>query len=289
MIYEFNICMGLPGSGKTEFIKNDIRATKSSAKAKDFTIDLDHYIHTGKTITDVLYSELDKKHLDRWKSVYNKTVVYIDGLILTFDTLVEVINTCKSVLNFTDEDTVIFNIHHWDEDREQCLKNDEYRIKSGKRNKSAKSTIKHAKFDNVEHYGTTKPVDNIKYNVIKHKVYITDFYNAVFKSNATNKDFMYSKSWAMGGEEGNCWNSNIVAIAPEEPYTVFREFESLVWHIAPDIKFWEYKKLYNACVTIEKSTDYGYYGSWEMYAQFKCDLRKLYNMMKDMNLINETE
>lgn len=276
-----NILMGLPGSGKSYWAKKYQNSNK-----RIFIIDMDKHI--------------DKK-TNQYKSAamicsyYNLDLYVRDGYTLVFDGL---FTTNKNVAEFLEQLSNYLNnfssilknitlnvyIHYWNEDREQCIKNDEYRD----REISATSDIQHMPYDKLDmKYLKDKLMDKHIYLMDPkiHEVKHLNTYDQYFDPLNTKDDMYYSSTWDTGGHWGDCWGNEGSVSA--EPQPEFEEFDILLEKVAPNITHLQYKRLYRECVTIEEGTDYGYYGSYTYYNRYVLDLKKCYEMLKEMGYIED--
>lgn len=124
MTIDIYIMMGLPGSGKTTYCE-------AHAKNKENIVE-----YLGQPLNLELKEE-----------------IYIDGLILTNKTLMRLIYEEIEPLKdyFSLEDINIkLHIVYFNENREQCLINDKYRISHGKRTMNAEHSIKMMKFEHPD-------------------------------------------------------------------------------------------------------------------------------------------
>ena len=53
------------------------------------------------------------------------------------------------------------------------------------------------------------------------------------------------------------------------------------------MSFIDYKNIYNQCVDTEETYEHDYYGGCETKIRWRCDMEKLYEILKSMNLIND--
>jgi hypothetical protein len=228
---------------------------------------LDHYVRDGWSLTfDGLFTT-------------NKCVVeFIEQLINYF-------NSNSSVLRYSGGVTLNVYIHYWNENREQCIKNDEWRG----REQSAKATIQNIPYEKLDmaYLKNTLMNKNVYFmDPAIHEVKVLDTYDKYFDPlNNTYQDKCYSDTWDTGGHWGNCWGDE-GEITPE-PQPEFNTFDELLEKVAPDISHLQYKRLYRECVTIEEGTDVGYYGSYTYYNRYVLDLKKCYEMLKEMGYIKD--
>ena len=59
--------------------------------------------------------------------------------------------------------------------------------------------------------------------------------------------------------------------------------------LKPDISFVDYKKLYKETVTVEEVCENDYYGGREIRYWYECDLEKLFNLLVELNIIDNEE
>ena len=276
---EINVLMGLPGSGKSTWrIKNEPTKNRYCCRfcsfcCDDYMWDPNSSYNYGryKTIPEII-----KHHL----SIDNfSDFICIDGLITTntqVQEVIDVIHTCLPKFR-NDEDFVII-IHHWKEDREACLHNDAYR-----RELSSSTSIKNLPLEDPKDY---KFESILEVKIVYHDVVRKNVYEGVFEPLSAFNNFdgmLRSNDWTTGGTWGDCWGNKGECTPESQPE--FEQFDSLIERVAPNISFMKYKRLYNECVTVETNNEYDYYGGCCYKAYYMCDLRKLYDMMVEMNLI----
>ena len=277
---EINILMGLPGSGKstwriknTPSINNRFYGRHSSFCCDDYLWNENCTYNYGryKTIPDII-----KRNL----SIDNDSeFVCIDGLFTTnaqIQEVIDVVHTCLPKFR-NDEDYVIV-IHHWKEDREACLHNDKYR-----RELSSATSIKNLLLEDPKDY---KFDSVLRIKIVYHDVVRKTLYEGVFEPlslyNGLNGE-LTSNTWTTGGTWGDCWGGK--GECDPDPQPEFEEFDRLIERVAPNITFMKYKRLYSECVEILNDYECDYYGGRRTTARYRCDLKKLYDMMEEMNLI----
>ena len=113
-------------------------------------------------------------------------------------------------------------------------------------------------------------------------------YESLFKlhESSLRNDMMCSDEWCLGGSWSDCYGNSGNVSADDQP-TEFTEFDDLLTKICPNVTMLQYKKLYRECVTTKKRRECDYYGGVCEYARYVCNLRKLYEMMIEMNLVKE--
>ena len=267
---KYIILMGLPASGKTTWAENYKKVNKKY-KYGIYIMNLDDYIN---------YDNLTLKEAVE-KGIRNKPYyghiqeIIIDGLLLTNNSIIDVI----SCLDLYKNDDI--EIHYWNENREQCLINDEYR-----REESSETSIKNMEFEkpNKEY---VKPKE-ISFKIIYHDVYVKEKWQIFAdKYNLNLKDCQYiiSDHWSNGGTWRNCWGKSGNCSA-ESPCN-FDELDNLLSDCSPSITSIQYKKIWNECVDIDEYSKNDYYGGREYFSYYRCDIENLYNTLITMNLINE--
>lgn len=268
---EIHIMMGLPGSGKTHFVNNNFSDSF-------FKVNLDDW------------KEISRLHTALRYNIYNRycTFAVIDGLILCKDDLSKVINQCSD----TVDDNTKFIIHVWNEDREACKNNDKYRMMYDNRNVASQITIENAKYDvDIDVEDINNIFVELEFNcspmvsIERHDVHSVDFVEGILNKYSYGNKYICSETWCGGGTWGNCWG-NSGEVEPD-PVPQFELFDELLTEICPNITFLQYKKLYNSCVTTEESDEYDYYGGHTTQFHYRCNKEKLYEMLNEMNLIEE--
>lgn len=266
------LCVGLPGSGKTYFLKNNYPNDNTFDEDYKFLSD-DDKIDIVKTIGNRVRSNF------QYLRIYNELrPIVIDCLITTNSELNKVIDEIfKSSIKEGVSDRIHFVIHFWKENREFCLHND----KGRRREKSSEISIRNLP---LEYPIVNNP--DIDYEIIEHDVIAAPSLNIYFnkyKDSHKNDFVLTSESWSAGGSWGNCWG-NSGTISPD-PVPQFKEFDDMLEQLCLDINFRTYKKLYNETVTVEEISEHDYYGGTEYRHYYKCDLEKLYKMMVELNLL----
>ena len=249
-----HLMVGLPGSGKSSWAKNNINKV----------INLDNY--NILTDSDEVEREIG---YSLWFGSVEKDIC-IDTLITTNVGLNKLIEIVKKRFN-RSINNVKFIIHFWKENRELCLKNDE-----GRRDISSGVTIRNAplEYPNIS-------ITNVKYEIVEHEVYEKTFYEKKF---VKYSDILKSERWSVGGSWCNCWGDS-GTIEPDEPKE-FDEFDNLLEELCPNITFLQYKKIRKECVTCEEDSERDYYGGCEYFNYWSCDMKKLYDKLVEFNLIN---
>lgn len=272
--YKIHILCGLPGSGKTTFVKG-----------KRHVIDFDTINKNLREAKPEL-SGAERLLIALKGTVYYKTTIssehYYDGLFTNqsqYEILVEYIEK-----NFKNRD-IIF--HFWKENREACLWNDR-----GRRELSSAATIKNCLLEKPDIKALSKIHQRtflVEHEVImksKKDLWLDEvvWEGSEYWSGRTNMD---SDSWSLGGTWGSCWDDTLHSCSPDEPLASFKEFDDLMIRICPNIGFMQYKVIYNNSVSMRTSSDHDYYGGSTSDCRYTCDLNYLYDEMVKLGLIPE--
>lgn len=271
---EIILCVGLPGSGKTYFLKNNYPNNRSTFDEDYEFLSDDDKIDIVKTIGSRIRSNF------QYLRIYNELrPVIIDCLITTNSELNKVIDKIyETGIKEGVSDRIHFIIHFWKENRELCLYND----KGRRREKSSEISIRNLP---LEYPIVNNP--DIDYEIIEHDVIAAPSLNIYFnkyKDLHKNKYELTSDTWSAGGSWGNCWG-NSGTISPDPVPQSFEKFDNMLTDLCPNINFLTYKRLYNETVTIEEKEERDYYSGTEYRHYYKCDLEKLHKLMIELNLI----
>lgn len=276
---EIHILMGLPGSGKTTWRKRN--EFKTSSRSYYYSsLDCDEYLienpdayNFGRynTIIDVIK---EKFNVDPDK------FMCIDGLITTNKQVKEIIslinkNVRKKYIDIINDFRIV--IHHWRENRDNCLYNDKYR-----RDKSCKASIMNLPLDDPNGYDFESEIEvSIEY----HDVIKKTIYEGEFEPISRDDNTIRSNTWCSGGDWADCWGNHGSCVV-ENPVT-FTELDNLLERICPNITYLQYKKIEKECIEIETKYEMDYYGGCQQDSYYKCDLKKLYETLMEMGLISE--
>ena len=181
-------------------------------------------------------------------------------------------------------------IIHWNEDREACKKNIERRNDG----RNVSTTIDNLPYEPVNQTFITDELRKINPKVHvtfkERRVYMDTNWNNYFQPLIDNRwcedGKVFSDEWSLGGTWGDCWGGS-GTISPEEQPKSFGLFDNLLEKVCPNITYLQYKKAHEACVSIEQRESCDYYGGVENKARYALDVKKCYDMLRDMELIDE--
>jgi hypothetical protein len=178
---------------------------------------------------------------------------------------------------------------YWNEDRASCLHNDK-----GRRDVSAETSINNLPYEKPNFQAfpefSQKRIQSMK--VVRKSPAIT-WISEILKSleydewnitHITDSMKLKSDDWSLGGTWGD-WRGESGTVEADTPLD-FEKFDKVLEVICPSITFLKYKKLMSECCSIEQNYERDYYGGGVTRAQHVCDLQKLYDCLKEMNLIS---
>ena len=280
--------MGLPGSGKTTYAKKHL--TKYKEMTRNVMIDLDKDIDDfNNNYHDAAFHALYNRELNHpdqmlgdfydYNIVFDGTIInkiQLAGIIFATEKYFERYCRYQYKLNFV--------LHIWEENREECLNNDAHRIALDKDGVSLAEIIKTAKYEN-DIIESEYMFDHIIWHTVYHYDEFAEFID-ICKSVADwyslNEDeFTFrSREWSNGGTWCDCWDNtgHIHAESPKE----FDEFDKILEKACPNITFMQYKRIKNDCVKLVDYTERDYYGGSESKSYWVCDLKKLFESIKEL-------
>ncbi len=266
---KLTILQSLPGGGKTTYANEQ---AKLGWPRKNLIIDGDLYLRQPDRdrmlaqLCDVI--DINIHHY--------KNDIIVDGLFLT-NNIIEKVLTLSNINPKTDEVEII----RWKEDRETCLYNDKYR-----RSKDSSITIRNAAFE----YPSDELIKKWGIKLIEKDVVKKPDWKTWAQQNEiqlVDDRYLEGDEWSTGGTAGNCWDNTKHQIDAETPKK-FVELDNLLTRICPNINFLQYKKIDNDCCDIREDGYGDYYGGYVGNARHRCDIEKLYNLLKEFGHVGGT-
>ena len=271
------ILIGLPASGKSTFANEYQRTTPRRVEVFGENECQLSWNSPLDTRCQPLEPLMLKKRLEN-NLVYCSDTLIVDGLYLTTESVLHVINSVAAVAKLK---TV--TLDYWPENKEECLRNDYLRRRIG----SALS------IENL-HIDVDFKIIKEKYPetvVETHEVYHTPDYVLYFREHGLRdlKDerYLYSSEWLISGESWS-YKGNRYPLDPDEPLSEFSELEDLLDSISPSITRSESRKIYSICVETNQIEHHDYYLR-TTNAQFVCDLEKLYQTLDQMGYLKKPD
>lgn len=303
--HKFILAHGLPGSGKTtlltrlynEDIKNEAEALL--VNADDYRTAVDKAFRNAWYDAYNIKSKRDK--LFNWEGSYN---TYVDILCTNTDTIVNAIYAIVETfierrLFITDKTWKNFEfvIYDFNEDRDNCIRNDELRGQIDPK-RSAAITIRRASYEKIDADTIAERVIDridqklhdtiqdctVSVKIVPAKVFsyddATDFEKmkskvltaAYLSGGQIKNEQLYGEGWCTGGSEwsytGSEWNVG------SDTQNDFEELDNIIEAIEPSLPFFAYKKIVKEVATIHEYTDSDYYHCYNMSC-WTCDLNKL--------------
>lgn len=257
---------GLPGSGKTTYLGNRSKNTYRSSY-----VDVDEYtkmaLKNGRSIDEYLEGTFVTRY---------DTTFFIDGLFTTNADLIKMINFIKKD-NAKYKSEYKITVVYWNEDRDSCIWNDEYR-----RNESSAETIKNLPYEVPDKElilkGTDEKVTLMPMTVIRKSECEHDVNKHGIQ--LLNNRYLISSSWCIGGTICDCWGGTH-NVSGEDPID-FVELDKFLEIKRPNLTFLQYKKIFRECVETDSRSEGDYYGGSITYMYYKCDMEKLYKILEEL-------
>jgi len=270
---KITLLWGLPGSGKTTYAGEACPPRTRESYVVDVDSMMRHY--KGSKLVDAVGSEvLQRCHY------FNHIIV--DGLITLNAQATDVMMGIQT--HPYNKYELIFEIVWWGEDRESCKWNDR-----GRRKLDSAITIDNAPFE-VPSQELALAFNIPESRIVRKKVERKPAWKVWAQEHGFGKEEkMKGSGWSLGGTSGSCWSDEKSHVSAEPQPASFKEFDELLTEICPNISFLAYKKLYNETVTTETSGEGDYYGGYVEHACYVCDVKKLYDMLVEMNVVTPPE
>lgn len=271
-ISTLHILVGLPGSGKTTFF---LKQAQKTPFCNISYIDFDT-IKKNARFKDS--RELEEYYSHEIYLAGGAKDTYVDGLFLTpddFDFIVSLYLNCPryNIINVCFE--------YWEPNVEACLWNDKNR-RTISSSVSIRKLVVHK--PDVKYFTEKYPTVSFScqhHTIVKKpewKIFFGEY--GIFLDK--NDHILKSPDWTVNGTNRD-YNGNEWPITPDEPLE-FDAFDELLEKICPTITFLQYKNLKKKCVHIEEGHSSDYYSSC-VTNYWVCDLDKLYEELKEKNLI----
>ena len=285
-----HILVGLPGSGKTTFGKqlmkrytdhNNKNYGRNKKQYRIYYMDCDNSMYKNRPVEREV-----KNFCERLCYFYDENYIGIfDGLFLTnssVETLVKLLVAgIKEQMGMTEDVSVKFHIHQWNEDRQTCLHNDPIRL--SERNKSAAITIKNAEYETIDIDALSKEFNEELAEFIyePHTVQWASDYELYFASQTEDNDgLLKGESWCTGGSWGDYTGAS-GNVSPDDPRD-FTELDNFLLKFFPDLKLSEYLEIKKSkFIYLKTWSENDYYGGTTGHTQWVCELDKLYAYLRE--------
>lgn len=238
------ITVGLPGSGKTVYAKT--QAEKNNA----VYIDGDLFKNLSELLNFCFETILNTKKKD----------IYLDGFFINK-------KIQEKIYTFFSSRFISVYWVYFEPNKENCLYNDNMRVKSGERSQSSTQIILKSEVH--------KPFSVC--NFIK-----TEKYDFIYTVKEELKEDFYleedSTSWCTGGTIGTCWDEEGPAeLSPQDELTLeeFESYTNILKHYFVDyeskIEDFNFRKYVITC----NDSEADYYGGVEYFSFLRLDIRGL--------------
>lgn len=303
---ELHILCGLPGSGKSTMAQEICNTTKAKY------VNVDYYMPTNQI--GVEYSEKNisrfvRETLSTYLFPYylsdGYNVIYIDGLFLTNASIHSLMS---AILDTIDNEifpgdkyiTLKFVIEQWDENREACLRNDNYRFLNNQRNNKSAITIKNSTYEMIDIDGLNKWVvgklnglqilkhslDKLTFEKVEHTVKEYGVVDKLYHDYNINDGILKSNEWSAGGSW--CSYDGRGGSIDAEPQPDFDELDTILQNICPNISWLNYKYIMKHFVEVKETSENDYYGGTEYKHHYECRFYDMMNWLKENNLVEKT-
>lgn len=268
---EVHILVGLPGSGKTTYAEQQKNENSLILHVDDA---VERIQRLGQSVTikkALLYAMGDENVNLSYTYRYEKIIV--DGLFLKQEEVEKVIEFFTEYLN---EFTVF--IHQWNEDRDTCIKNDQWR-----REETSLGLIHNAEYKGIdlaklqESFKDENKV-NIHPVIVSHLVELKPEWARKYGHIIDADGKLKSREYFLGGVSGNCWDSSMSYMEGEEirPFTELYDFLEAAF---PYLLLKDWKAIEKEVVSEERWSVPEYYGGSSKYFRWVCDVKKVYELL----------
>lgn len=306
-VKRFVIAHGLPGSGKTTLLTR-LCDEEVNAEKDAILVDADCYMKQGysKAIPEAWrFAYYNKHHEDKtWNPDRDDTTIYVDALCTSTESVGGLIKAivayfveCYGWINYD------FTIYDFNEDRENCLRNNEFRAKINPA-RSAAITIQRADYEKVDNeklisiieqyaadeykpiavtthilpatvwkYEDSSPIERIRANVMDA---------ANMSGGIIKNGILYGEGWITSGREWSYTGAEW-SVGPEEARE-FVEFDKILEFVCPEISFLNYKKIKSEICKHNEYRESDYYASYEK-TQWMVSINDIVNTLLKYKII----
>lgn len=304
---------GLPGSGKTHFVretylKNSGRSIYTSMNPGGHTavVALDYKVRAtnGKIdlipVEDTIYGMklTPERRLREFESSLNSVeklfisdkvnTLVVDTPCCSYDYFKTLVNKLSLILAHTD----LLEVEAFRENREVCKIND-----YGRRNVDSQFSIDNMPLDFPDASSLIDIISseignrNIKVMINEHTVFKKDSWKGAMQKylrgageEYDNNSILKSTSYSLGGTLYGIGGESMHQIEAE-PMGEFTELDNLLIELCPELPFIFYKQIKDTLVEVVEQDDSDYYSKCSS-AHYEIDLKKLYDflIMRDIKL-----
>ena len=303
---ELHILCGLPGSGKSTMAQEICNTTKEKYVNVDYYMPMNQF---GLEYSEKNIRRFVKETLSTYLFPYylsdGYNVIYIDGLFLTNASIHSLISAILDTIDneiFPGEKYISlkFIIEQWDENREACLKNDNYRFLNNERNNKSAITIKNSTYEMIDINGINKWVvsklnglqalkpslDKLTFEKVEHTVKEYGTVDKLYHDYNIKDGILKSNEWSAGGNW--CSYDGRGGAIDAEPQPDFDELDTILQNICPSISWLNYKYIMKHFVEVKETLENDYYGGTEYKRHYKCKFYDMMTWLKDNNLVEKT-
>ena len=303
---ELHILCGLPGSGKSTMAQEICNNTKEKYVNVDYYMPMNQF---GLEYSEKNIRRFVKETLSTYLFPYylsdGYNVIYIDGLFLTNASIHSLISAILDTIDneiFPGEKYISlkFIIEQWDENREACLKNDNYRFLNNERNNKSAITIKNSTYEVIDIDGINKCVasklnglqalkpslDKLTFEKVEHTVKEYGTVDKLYHDYNIKDGILKSNEWSAGGNW--CSYDGRGGAIDAEPQPDFDELDTILQNICPSISWLNYKYIMKHFVEVKETSENDYYGGTEYKHHYECRFYDMINWLKDNNLVEKT-